>query len=209
MIKVKICGITNLEDLKLADNLGADFLGFILYPPSPRFIGERLKEVLSIPTRAQKVAVFVNPTYEEVKRALDLGADLVQLHGEEEPNFAQKIGFAKVIKAFRIKENFSLELCKPFSQAFALLLDTYVEGTYGGTGKSFNWQVAKEVVKAGYKIFLAGGLNPENIAQAIEEVKPFGIDLSSGLEAKKGKKDPEKMAKLFQVLRGVTTPLNP
>jgi len=203
MVLIKICGITNLEDLFLVDKFGPDFVGFVMYPPSPRYAGERLSELLSTSTKAKKVVVFVNPTYEEVKKGLNLGADFIQLHGNEDISLAKKIGMERVIKAFRIKDDFRLEVLKPFAQAFALLLDAYDEKAFGGTGKIFNWEIAKEAVKMGYRIFLAGGLNPENVALAIKEVNPFGVDLASGLELYPGKKDPQKVEKLFAVVKGM------
>jgi len=201
MVKVKVCGITNLEDLFLVDNLGADFVGFIMYPASPRYVGERLPELLSTKTKAKKVVVFVNPTYEEARRALDLGAEFIQLHGDEDIQFAKKIGIERVIKAFRVKEEFRVKALKPFVEAYAILLDAYDDRAFGGTGKTFNWKKAKEAVEKGYRIFLAGGLNPDNVVLAIKEVNPFGIDLSSGLELYPGRKDPQKVERLFRVIR--------
>jgi phosphoribosylanthranilate isomerase len=203
MVHIKICGIKNLEDLFLVDKFGPDFVGFVMYPPSPRYTGERLSELLSTPTKAKKVVVFVNPTYEEIKKALNLGAEFIQLHGDEDLSFAKKIGMERVIKAFRVRDDFRLEVLKPFAQAFALILDAYDEKAFGGTGKIFNWEIAKEAVKMGYRIFLAGGLNPENVALAVKEVNPFGVDLASGLELYPGKKDPKKVEKLFAVLKGM------
>jgi len=203
MVRIKVCGITNLEDLFLVDKFGPDFVGFIMYPPSPRYVGEKLSEFLSIPTTAKKVVVLVNPTYEEARKVLNLGADFIQLHGDEDVSLAKRIGLEKVIKAFRVKDDFSFEVLKPFAQAFALLLDAYDEKSFGGTGKIFNWEIAKKAVHMGYRIFLAGGLNPENVTLAIKEVNPFGVDLASGLELYPGKKDPQKVKKLFAVLKGI------
>jgi len=207
LVKIKICGLTNIDDLLLAENYGADYLGFIMYPPSPRYVGEGLKVLLEAVKSSKKVVVFVNPTYEEVKRALDLGADLIQLHGSEDLEFAKKIGLKRVIKAFRVKEGFDLEVLKDWEETYALLLDTYKEGMPGGTGETFNWEIAREAVLRGYRIFLAGGLKPENVLNAIQKVSPYAIDLSSGLERAPGKKDHAKLKELFQRLKGVKPPL--
>jgi len=207
LVKVKICGLTNLDDLLLAEEYGADYLGFIMYPPSPRYVGEGLKVLLEAVKISKKVVVFVNPTYEEVKRALDLGADLIQLHGSEDLEFARKIGLKRVIKAFRVKEGFDLEVLKNWKETYALILDTYKERLPGGTGETFDWEIAREAVLRGYRIFLAGGLRPENVLEAIQKVSPYAIDLSSGLEKAPGKKDPAKLKELFQRLKGVNPPL--
>lgn len=202
MTKIKICGITQPEDILYIETYPIDYLGFIMYPKSPRYVGKNLRDLLKIPKKAKKVVVLVNPLYEEVKKVLELGADLIQLHGEETLEFAEKIGLERVIKAFRIKEKLTLEELEKWKRCYALLLDTYVEGLPGGTGITFNWKEAKIAVEAGYKIFLAGGLNPHNILSAIKTVNPYGIDLSSGLEKKLGKKDPHKIRELFTKLRG-------
>ncbi len=202
LVKVKICGLTCKEDIEFVEKFPVDYLGFIMYPPSPRFVGETLKALLEFVNKAKKVAVFVNPTYEEVKKVLDLGVDFIQLHGDEAPDLGKKIGFEKVIKAFRIKDKINFEEFEAWEKAYALLLDTYKEGVPGGTGEVFNWNLAKEIVKKGFRIFLAGGLKPENIIEAIETVKPYGIDLSSGVEKFPGKKDHEKIRNLFDKLKG-------
>jgi len=205
MVKVKICGIRKKEDLELAENFGVDYIGFILFPKSPRYAGEKVKELLSLNTRAKKVVVFVNPSYEKVKKVLDYGADFVQLHGDETTEFAKKIGFFRVIKAFRIKETVNikelLEKLSPWEKAYAVLLDTYKKGLPGGTGEPFNWGIAKRIVEKGFKIFLAGGLKPENIKSAIETVNPYAVDISSGVEKEPGKKDPEKLKTLFMKIK--------
>ncbi|NPA39368.1 MAG: phosphoribosylanthranilate isomerase [Thermodesulfobacteria bacterium] len=199
MVKVKICGITNKEDFFLASHLGADYLGFIFYSKSPRHTGDKLKELLSLETNAKKVVVFVNPEFEEVKKALDFGADFIQLHGSEPLSFAKKIGLRKVIKAFRIKD--TLPDLFEWKGVYAILFDTYVKGEAGGTGKRFNWNVIKPVIQEKvFKIFLAGGINPKNVLEAIK-LKPYAIDISSGVEASPGKKDPKKLKLLFELLK--------
>ena len=158
MVKVKVCGITNLEDLFLVDNLGADFVGFIMYPASPRYVGERLPELLSTKTKAKKVVVFVNPTYEEARRTLDLGAEFIQLHGDEDIQFAKKIGIERVIKAFRVKEEFCVDMLKPFAEAYAILLDAYDDRAFGGTGKPLTGRKLRKLSIRAIGFFWQAGL---------------------------------------------------
>ena len=198
MVRVKICGITKLEDAIHALKSGADYLGFILYPKSPRFLPpERCREILEKLEGAVKVAVMVNPSEEEVLRAFDEGFDLVQLHGEESLDLAQKVGIDRIIKAFRVREDVP-SIDEGWKEAHAILLDTYSEKAYGGTGRSFNWEIAKEVRERGFKLFLSGGLNPENVRKAVEEVKPFAVDVSSGVEIRPGIKDKIKVERFIK-----------
>ncbi len=198
MPKVKICGITRVEDLKVAVEGGADYIGIILYPKSPRYVPEeRRKELLSQAKGVYKVAVMVNPSEEEVFSALNQGFDFVQLHGEESLEFAKRIGLNRVIKAFRIKDRVP-EISEEWKEAHAILLDTYSKEAYGGTGRTFNWDIAKEIVNRGFRVFLSGGLNPENVSKAIEEVKPYGVDVSSGVEREPGIKDKEKVLEFLR-----------
>jgi len=202
MVKIKICGLKEREDIEFLNKFSVDYIGFIMYPKSPRCVKEKLKELLPLVKKAKKVVVFVNPNYEEVREALNYGADLIQLHGEEPPEFAKKIGLERVIKAFKIKEDkLNFEELSFWKDAYAILLDTYVKGIPGGTGKTFNWDVAKKVVFLGYKVFLAGGIDPQNILEAIKEVSPYAIDIASGVELYPGKKDPQKIEKLFKNLK--------
>lgn len=193
MVKVKICGLRRPEDVETALEAGADYLGFILYRKSPRYVGwERVRELIRIGEGALKVAVLVNPSKEEVLKALDLGFDLVQLHGEEDPSILEDAGANRVIKAFRVRDRVP-EGIDEWRKAHALLLDTYSENSYGGTGKTFSWEVARKVVDMGYRVFLAGGLNPGNVRRAVEEVRPYCVDVSSGVEISPGVKDKMKV----------------
>jgi len=201
MVKIKICGLKEKEDVIFLNKFPVDYVGFILYSKSPRYVGDALKELLPFVEKAKKVAVFVNPEYKKVREILDYGIDLIQLHGEETLEFVKKIGFEKVIKAFRVGDNFDLKVLKPWEKCYAILLDTYVKEIPGGTGRVFNWDIAKEAVSLGYRVFLAGGLNLENVSDAIKKVKPFAIDIASGVELYPGKKDPEKIRKLFDKLK--------
>lgn len=200
MVKIKICGITRIEDIFFIEKYPVDYLGFILYPPSPRFVGGNLKNLLSHVKRAMRVVVMVNPSYEEAKKVLDQGADFIQLHGDENLELGRKLGLDRIIKAFRVKDFINFEQLTLWKGAHAILLDTFKKGIPGGTGQTFNWELATDVVKKGFKIFLAGGLNPENLEEAIRKVRPYGIDISSGVEKSPGIKDPEKIEKIFQIL---------
>jgi len=200
-LKVKICGITRIGDALEAVRLGADYIGLILYPKSPRFVPpERRGDILRV-SDVIKVAVMVNPTPEELKSALDEGFDLIQLHGEEDPRLAEEIGMEKVIKAFRVRDGAPPSV-EEWRDAHGILLDTYVEGTYGGTGRTFNWNVAMGLVEKGFRVFLSGGLNPENVKEAVELVRPYGVDVSSGVEVAPGVKDHRKMKLFIEEARG-------
>ncbi len=193
MVRVKICGITSTEDAEFAVKAGADYIGMVLYPASPRFVSEKVrKDVLKASEGAIRVAVMVNPSLDEVMRAFEEGFELVQLHGEESLNFARKIGASQVIKAFRVKEEMP-KIAPDWKGCHAVLLDTYSKKAYGGTGRSFKWDIARGVVLSGFRLFLAGGLKPETVREAVEKVSPFAVDVSSGVEKEPGKKDKMKV----------------
>ncbi|WP_333785179.1 phosphoribosylanthranilate isomerase [Thermocrinis sp.] len=199
-VKVKFCGITREEDIKKAIELGVDYVGFIMYPKSPRWVGwEKLKNLLRLSEGVKKVVVFVNPSYQEVEKALSMGADLVQLHGEESFEFAKGVGLERVIKAFRVIDNFSV--AEDWKGAHAILLDTYSEKAYGGTGESFDWTIAQSVVNMGFRVFLSGGLKKENVQKAIKIVRPYGVDVSSGIESSPGIKDHKKMEEFIHAVK--------
>jgi phosphoribosylanthranilate isomerase len=198
MIKVKICGLTNLEDALTAIKAGADVLGFILYPESKRFI--KVKDVRKItselPPFVIKAGVFVNEDPRNVLEILSYAyLDFAQLHGDETPEECEYIGANRVIKVFRLKEIGEVEKIEPYiGKIRAILLDTYSKDSYGGTGKTFNWEIAKAVKERfDIPVILSGGLNPENVAEAIKEVNPYAVDVSSGVETEPGKKDHKKV----------------
>ena len=202
MVKIKICGITNLKDALLAAELGADALGFIFYPKSPRKVApETARSIIAqLPPFVAAVGVFVD---EEAAVVRDLAArvhlDWVQLHGQESPEYCRDLG-RKVIKGFRIQDEDSLCLLADYQGAAqALLLDTYKKGQVGGTGEIFDWHLARQAKKFG-PIILAGGLNPDNVAQAIEVARPDAVDTASGTEAAPGKKDPAKLRAFFEAV---------
>jgi phosphoribosylanthranilate isomerase len=202
MIRIKICGITNLEDALLAAELGADALGFIFYSKSPRKVApETAREIIAhLPPFVAAVGVFVDEDAGVIQDlAGRVGLDWVQLHGQESPDYCRGLGL-KVIKGFRIQDENSLRELAPYRDAVqALLLDTYKPGQVGGTGEVFDWHLAREAKKYG-RIILAGGLTAENVAQAIATALPAAVDAASGTEAAPGKKDPAKLRAFFQAV---------
>jgi phosphoribosylanthranilate isomerase len=197
MVKVKICGITNLDDALAAVDYGADALGFVFFKGSPRYISpENASSIIrNLPPFVQTIGVFVDESPEHIMTTVGAaGIGLVQLHGDEPPEACRVHG--RIIKAIRVK---SLESLSPLQQfrehVSAFLLDTYTPDKLGGTGMIFNWDVAAEAKRFG-RIILAGGLTADNVAEAVGHVRPYGVDVSSGVELTKGKKDLQKM-KLF------------
>jgi phosphoribosylanthranilate isomerase len=189
-VRVKICGITNLADAQVAVEAGADALGFNFYEKSPRFVPTKTAAEISrvLPPFTLRVGVFVNPAEELVRRAIgECGLNLLQFHGDEPPEFCTQFGLMNM-KAFRVRDAGSLKEL-PKYQTDAWLLDAYVSDMLGGTGEKFNWNLAVEAQRLGKPIFLAGGLVPENVAGAVQQVRPFGVDVSSGVESSPGKKD--------------------
>ena len=196
-VKVKICGITNLDDALAAVDFGADALGFVFFEGSPRYIPHDKADAIikKIPSFATTIGVFVNEKAEQIEKIVGLtGIDVVQLHGDEPPEMCDIP--RRVIKAIRVKSLEDLDPLKYYKdRVSAFLLDTFTPEILGGTGQIFNWDIAVEAKRFG-RIILAGGLTPDNIAEAVRRVRPYGVDVSSGVESEKGKKDHEKM-KLF------------
>ena len=200
MVKVKICGITNHEDASEAVRLGVDALGFI-FAPSPRQIVPELARdiIFGLPPFVQAVGVFVNEELRTIQdRVAYCGLDMVQLHGDEPPEFCGEL-MPRTLKTFRIKDASSLSQIGAYKgRVKALLLDTYQKGLKGGTGKTFDWGLAVEVGKLGMPVILSGGLGPSNIERAISTVKPYAVDMSSAIEARPGKKDHALMRELME-----------
>jgi phosphoribosylanthranilate isomerase len=200
MVRVKICGMTNLEDALLAAELGADALGFIFYAKSPRYVApETARAIIAqLPPFVAAVGVFVDEAAALVQElAARTGLDWVQLHGQESPDYCRSLG-RKVIKAFRIQDEGSLSRLADYrGAAQALLLDTYKKGQVGGTGETFDWHLARQAKQYG-PIILAGGLTPENVAMAIATAQPAAVDAASSTEAVPGKKDPAKLRAFFE-----------
>lgn len=193
-VKVKICGITNLTDARLALDAGADMLGLVFCEASPRRVTVEAGAAIAaaLPPGTVKVGVFVDPPEALVWEAIRAcGLNLLQFHGQEPPEFCTQFGLMS-IKAFRVRDAGVLEQL-PRYPTDAWLLDAFVPGQAGGTGCTFNWDVAVEARKLGKPIFLAGGLTAENVAQAVERVRPFAVDVSSGVELSPGRKDPAKV----------------
>lgn len=201
-VKVKICGITNLEDGRAAAEAGADMIGLMFYEASPRVVslGAAAQIAGALPPFLLKVGVFVNPPEELVLRAIgECGLTLLQFHGDEPPEFCTQFGVMSV-KAFRMRDAGSLAALGDYPTD-AYLLDAYSPAALGGTGAKFNWELAVEAQKLGKPIFLAGGLTPDNVAQAVREVRPFAVDVSSGVESTPGKKDHAKMRAFIAAAR--------
>ncbi|HXX57720.1 MAG TPA: phosphoribosylanthranilate isomerase [Thermodesulfovibrionales bacterium] len=195
MVRVKICGITNIGDALLAAEYGADAVGFVFYKKSPRNISpDAARDIVrQLPPFLSTVGVFVDEKPDEIERIIRHAAiDIAQLHGHEPPEACVMSG--RVIKAVRVRELSDLEPLRHY-RVSAYLLDTFTPESLGGTGQIFNWDIAVEAKQFG-KIILAGGLNPDNIEKAVRWVNPHAVDVSSGVEEGKGKKDPRKM-KLF------------
>ena len=200
--RVKICGVTNVAEALAAAEAGADMIGLMFYEQSPRCITLQTALEISraLPPFVLRVGVFVNPAEELVLRALgDCNLSLLQFHGEETSEFCTQFGLMSM-KAFRIRDAESLKEL-PNYQTDAYLLDTYSPGARGGTGEKFNWDLAVEAQKFGKPVFLAGGLTPENVAEAVRKVRPFGVDVSSGVEEKPGIKSPQEIARFVQAAR--------
>ena len=200
--RLKICGITRTEDALLAVSLGVHALGFVFYKKSPRYISpERVSEIIiEIPPFVQTVGVFVNETMEKIKNIASFcGLNLIQLHGEESPLFCEKLSLA-CIKAFRIKDETSLKNMVAYKgKVRGFLVDTYKKEQPGGTGESFDWELAIKAKIYNVPIILAGGLNPNNIKRAAETIQPYALDVNSGIEKAPGIKDKDLMKKLFMV----------
>jgi len=194
-VRVKICGITSLDDALAAVDAGADALGFMFYEASPRNIPTRLAAeiIRQLPPFIAKAGVFVNASEETVfQTAAECGLDTLQFHGDETPEFCRKFSAQKVVKAFRVQGVESLELLPAF-RTDAWLLDSFAPGKPGGTGTTFHWDLAIEARRLGRPIILAGGLTPSNVGEAIAKVRPYAVDVSSGVESSPGKKDFEKL----------------
>jgi phosphoribosylanthranilate isomerase len=216
---VKICGITREADAELAAGLGANALGFILWPGSPRYISvEKAKVIVTnVPPHVLKVGVFVDQPIEEVARIVnEVGLDIAQLHGHESPDYCRQVTvrlkadhteenvpvgstFGRtVIKAVGMTDNGSVTV-GDFDPDVVLLVDAHDPARFGGTGRTVNWDVAREIA-ATRRTILAGGLNATNIKLAVRSVRPFGVDVSSGVESAPGVKDPHRLRTLFEAL---------
>ncbi len=201
-MKVKICGITNIEDALLCESLGADALGFIFYKGSKRFVepDDAGKIISELSPFTLKVGVFLNESSEEInKTAKEIKLNAVQLHGNENPDMTSKINLP-AIKSFRINDGFDFSILKEYENV-SYLFDTYSEKEYGGTGKTFNWELIPDELRS--KIILSGGISVNNIEEIYNNIKPAAVDLSSSLESKPGKKDKEKVKEFFKKINNL------
>jgi len=207
MVRIKICGITNEKDALWVINLGVDYIGFNFYKDSPRKISPKLAAQIigKLPSFTQPVGVFVNEEMKAVKMIAEkCRLNLVQLHGEETPEYCRELQTQsprlKIVKAFRIRDKENLDGIGNYSVDY-YLLDSYVPGIEGGTGEIFNWDLAVEAKQFGKPVFLAGGLTPDNVTQAIEKVDPYGVDVASGVERTPRRKDYNLMREFISRIR--------
>ena len=194
-VRIKICGITSVEDAQAAVQAGADALGFMFYAKSPRnlSLAKAAKIIRTLPPYIAKVGVFVDPPAEFVRAAVEhCGLDTLQFHGNETPQFCNSFAPLTVYKAFRVKDAAAIDATAAYRKQ-AWLLDSYVAGQPGGTGEVFNWDFARQVVDRGACVILAGGLTSKNVAKAVRKVRPYAVDVSSGVELSPGKKDAAKV----------------
>ena len=202
-MKVKICGIRRAEDIEIVNKYLPDFIGFIFVHASKRYVEPKIVAELkkNLDPRIKTVGVFVNESIEkirEIKKVCSL--DVIQLHGEETPQFCEELG-GRIWKAIRVKDEDCVEILDTYAEyTELLLLDTYVDGTHGGTGQAFDWDLI-EFFSADYNIGLAGGITRENVLKAKKKVEPELIDVASGSETN-GLKDEEKIKDIIQIIRG-------
>jgi phosphoribosylanthranilate isomerase len=203
-VKVKICGITNWVDARRAVAEGAELLGFNFYAGSPRYVepATARKIVRRLPKKISAVGVFVNESERKMLEiARTVGLDTLQLHGDETPSMVARLKRSfPVIKAIRIEESASAAQIVKFKAATAVLLDGFDAKRRGGTGKTFDWEIARRAKRYG-RVFLAGGLTPENVGQAIRAARPYAVDVCSGVETRPGKKDPVRIKNLMRAAK--------
>jgi phosphoribosylanthranilate isomerase len=205
-VRIKICGIRSLEEARLAQELGVDALGFNFWEPSPRYIdpADAMRIVRELNPFVASVGVFVNQPADRVREIHEqIGLSAVQLHGDESPDYCSSLAPLKAIKAFRIRGGFDPASVKSYPVT-AVLLDAGVPGYFGGTGQSFDWRVALDV-KQYAPVALAGGLTAQNVAEAVRGVRPWAIDVCSGVETEPGRKDFEKMKRFMAEVDSVNS----
>jgi len=203
MTYVKICGITNLEDALAAVDAGANMLGFNFYKPSPRYITpqQACEIVKQLPSSVLKVGVFVNEESVDVQGIMrEAGLGALQLHGDESPKYCDTFNGYYIIKTFAVTDTFDIQAAQAYDVE-GIMLDTKHERLRGGTGQVFDWSVAKQAASTIPKLFLAGGLSPENVENAIKTVRPFAVDACSALEDTPGKKNHERMRVFVNAVR--------
>ena len=201
MTRVKFCGLRHKDDIAEAVALGVDALGFVFYEPSSRCVAPEDAATLTraVPAFLTRVGLFVNENAETIKRIFEIAQlNLIQYHGEESPEFCDSVGLP-YIKAFRVQQDMDIRgAMDRYPNASGFLLDAYVKGQPGGTGERFDWGL---IPRSYAPIILAGGLTPDNAKDAIEQVAPWALDVSGGIESKPGRKDPDKMARFMDACR--------
>ena len=205
MTLVKICGITNLDDASAAVAAGADLLGFNFYKPSPRYITpQHAREIVQqFPNVVLKVGVFVNEELDEAQTIMrEAGLGAIQLHGDESPDYCSKFPGWYVIKTFAVTDTFDVQAAEAYD-VDAIMLDTKHNHLRGGTGRVFDWSVARQAALTIPKLYLAGGLSPENVENAIKTVRPYAVDACSALEDAPGKKNHDRMRVFINTVRRV------
>jgi phosphoribosylanthranilate isomerase len=204
MVRVKICGITNAADALAAVEAGANLLGFNFYEKSARYLTESAAAKIraQLPENVESVGIFVNASAADIAALCNsLKLHAAQVHGDEPPEAVAELARSvPVIKAFRVEPEFSLKTLDEYGDAFAFLFDAAITGQYGGTGRTTDWDVARRAAKD-HRIILAGGLKVENVAAAVRIVRPYGIDVASGVESKPGKKDHGRLREFIQEVR--------
>lgn len=209
MTRIKICGLTRTQDVQAVADSGADALGLVFYEKSPRHVAvaQAAQLARSVPPFITLVGLFVNPSVEYVREVLaHVALDVLQFHGEEAPEFCAQFG-KPYLKAIRVKPGVNLVECAArYAGAQGLLLDAYVEGTQGGTGESFDWALIPRDLPL--PVILSGGLHPGNVAAAVAQVRPYAVDVSSGVEAGKGIKDAAKVAAFIKEVKSVDLQLS-
>ncbi len=203
MVKVKICGITNLEDAQASVGAGCDALGFVFYKKSPRYISpEKASEIIGrLPKDVVKIGVFADAKEKTIRRIAGLcGLDMLQFHGSESPKFCSKFKDYKIIKAFKVKNKIDIKGLFKYSP-FAYLFDTYSESKIGGTGRSFDWKLIRHIADINRPVFISGGLTAENVREAIRQAGPQWVDVCSSVEESPGKKDHRKVKRFIDAAK--------
>jgi phosphoribosylanthranilate isomerase len=201
-LKIKICGITRPQDAEAAVEAGADLLGLVFYEKSPRHVDldQAGRVCRVIPPHVLRVGLFVNAEPDRVMEAAShCGLHLLQFHGDESPEYCAQFGLM-TMKAFRVRGPETLQQLSRY-HTDAWLLDAFVEGKFGGTGQRFDWSLAAQAARLGRPLFLAGGLTPENVAEAVCTVQPYGVDVSGGVESAPGEKDAAKVRAFIRAAR--------
>ncbi len=203
MTEIKVCGMTNREDALFAASCGVGALGFIFYEKTPRAVTpEKAKEIIAaLPGEVVKIGVFVNHVYDEIERIRKFcNLDMIQLHGDESPEFCRRFPSSMVIRALSPRTEDDLRLIDDYPGT-PILMDAYAPGLRGGTGRTADWNLARVVMKT-HSLILAGGLNPDNILEALASVSPDAVDINSGVETAPGKKDHKKIRAIIDLIRG-------